>query len=131
MFQKIRRMICFLSICCNYLEVSRDLLQTMPIGKRIQTSALWKLNNARNLLETIPCTSPSDRMLAQLIAVNLDWLTGKRVAFEEIKNLYQNCSISAYQTAAWAVVTIMLQMSFFEGLNFSRILHRDFRKSGI
>lgn len=115
----------------NYLEVSRDLLQIMPPKKRLQKATQWKLDDAFHCLDRLPHSSPQNQILATLVERHIDWLLDKKVTVTEIKTLCETCLNSTYPTTAWAVVSLLLQMSIREGWKFYRIVHSNLKKAGI
>lgn len=108
----------------NYLEISRDILQFLPKNKRSKSAHEWKLNSAIYLLENLPQSSPENKILTKLVEYNINWLLGNHISSEKIQKLFETSINLNYPSAAWAIYSLMLQMSILKSLNFYKILKK-------
>lgn len=113
--------------CRVYLEVSRDLLLFLPKDRRTLEARRWKLafisSRLHMLLDDLPNGNAQDRMLAHIVIRHIDWLTGKRMTFDDVHTEFITCLHSRYPTAAWATVVHLLQISLPSGMRAWRVLH--------
>jgi hypothetical protein len=115
----------------TYLEVCRDILQTLPANMRHGAASMWRVKEALSTLYNIEYESPENLILAHFVGDNLDWLLGKDVAVSKIEELYERCvNFEVYNSAA-VVLGLLLQMSFLKSWRRFCGLNRKFRSEGV
>lgn len=123
----------FADACRVFLEVSRDLLQFLPKRRRYLEATRWELDSIssrlRSLLDDLPKGSAQDRMLADLVIRNIQWLTGTQMRFDDVQSEFITSLNSKYPTAAWGGIGHLLQMSLCDGMQSWRMLHRRLKEA--